>query len=79
MSFQADTGLNGSVVGRLYAGGGSAVSPPRTFIPEGPATITGAAYGGSGGGGSSSCGTHGLIAGLVAGLLLIGIWVTLPR
>lgn len=78
-SFQAETGLNGSVVGSLFGPrGGSATAPPRTYIPEGPATVGQAAYGG-GGGYSSSCGTHALIGGLVAVALLVGIWVTLPR
>lgn len=80
-SFQADTGLTGSVVGSLFGGSGSsAASPPRTFIPEGPVTVSQGAYGSGGGGGySGNCGTHALIGGIVALALLIGIWVTLPR
>lgn len=81
-SFQAETGLNGSVVGGLFGSGGgqTAVAPPRTFVPEGPTTVSGAAYGSAGGGGSSmQPGTHALIAGIVSFALLWGIWLTLPR
>jgi len=80
-SFQADTGLTGSVVGSLFGGGATAVAPPRTALPEGPTTVTAAAYGGasSGGGGMQQAGTHALISGIVAFALLGFIWLTLPR
>lgn len=78
--FQADTGLTGSVVGSLYGNGArSAVAPPRTYIPEGPSTISQAAYGGGQGDGTNRAGMHGLLGGIVAFALLVGIWVTLPR
>lgn len=80
-SFQADTGLTGSVVGSLFggSGAGSAAAPPRTFVPEGPVTVSQGAYGSGGGGYSGNCGTHALIGGLLALALLVGMWVTLPR
>jgi hypothetical protein len=81
-SFQADTGLTGSVVGSLFGGSGTAVAPPRTAVPEGPTTVTAAAYGGAsagGGGGMQASGTHALISGIVAFALLGFLWLTLPR
>ena len=70
------TGLTGSAVGSLY-GGQSAAAPVRTAIPEGPTTVTQAAYGGGGGGGS--CGTHAVIIGVIAAAILICMWWALPR
>ena len=79
--YGVETGLTGSVVGRLFGGGGStAVAPPRTYMPEGPATVSQAAYGsGAGDVAASNAGIHALIGGMVAFGLLVGIWVTLPR
>lgn len=79
-TFQADTGLTGSVVGSLFGqqAAGSAAAPPRTFMPEAPVTISQGAYGG-GAGYAGNCGMHALIGGIVSLALLIGIWVTLPR
>lgn len=75
-----ETGLTGSVVGKLFGGGGTtAVAPPRSYVPEGPATVTAAAYGSGGGDSGGNAGMHALIGGIVAFGLLIGLWVTLPR
>jgi hypothetical protein len=76
------TGLTGSVVGGLYGpnGGASSARPTRTAMPEGPSTVTAAAYGGSGGGSTGpNPGRHATIIGAVALGLLVFIWWGLPR
>jgi hypothetical protein len=72
------TGLTGSVVGGLYGGGG-AVSPPRTGVPEGPSAAA-MAYGAGGGQeGQSSSGMHACVIGGLAIALLLFMWWGLPR
>ena len=71
------TGLTGSAVGSLY-NGSSAAAPTRTAVPEGPMTVADAAYGG-GGGGSGRCGTHAVVIGVIASVILFCMWWGLPR
>lgn len=74
------TGLNGSVVGGLYAGYGSAATPAASGVAEGPATITQQAWGvPSASGGGSRLGLTAAAIGTGALLLLAAIWWALPR
>ena len=72
------TGLTGSAVGQLY-NGSSAGAPPRTAVPEGPMTVADAAYGGGGSGGGGRCGTHAVVIGVIAAVILGVMWWGLPR
>jgi hypothetical protein len=78
-----DTGVTGSVVGQLYnygGGLGAAGAPPRSSVPEGPATVAQAAYGrGAAGGGGSNAGMLGTIIGAAAVVVLFCMWAALPR
>jgi hypothetical protein len=75
------TGLNGSVVGGLYAGYGGASVPAASGIPEGPVTITQQAFGVPSSS-SSRGGRIGLTAAAIGtgALVVLGlIWWALPR
>lgn len=81
-----DTGLTGSVVGNLFPQSGnssfsSSAKPARTMLPEGPTTVTGAAFGPGAGGpsGGTNAGMHVTLAGLIAAAVLVFIWWGLPR
>jgi hypothetical protein len=73
------TGLNGSVIGGLYGGYGSASVPAATGIPEGPQTITQQAWGVPSPGSGRRTGLY--AAGISTGalVLLAFIWWALPR
>lgn len=73
-----NTGLTGSAVGSLY-NGSSAAGPTRTAVPEGPMTVAGMAYGGGGDGSSGRVGTHAVIIGVIASVILFCMWWGLPR
>lgn len=75
------TGLNGSVIGGLYAGYGSAAVPAASSIPEGPATITQQAFGvpSASSSGGSRVGLTAAAIGTGALVLLALIWWALPR
>jgi hypothetical protein len=74
-----DTGLTGSVVGRLYTG--RAAQVPMAGIPEG-GTISEAAYGAVPGVNEAPASSPGIKAAVVGGIclgLLVFIWWGLPR
>lgn len=73
------TGLTGSVFSNGYPGYGSAAVPAASTVPEGPSTITQAAFGVPGNGPG---GRKGLTAAAVStfALVLLGfMWWSLPR
>jgi len=73
------TGLSGSVFAGGYPGYGSASVPVATTVPEGPSTITQAAYGVPGAGGGGRKGLTAAAIGTAAIAALVFIWWSLPR
>jgi hypothetical protein len=71
-----DTGLTGSVFANGYPG---AAVPGKSTVPEGPSTITQAAYGVPGAGGGGRKGLTAAAIGTAALAALAFIWWSLPR
>lgn len=73
------TGLTGSVFAGGYPGYGAASTPVATTVPEGPSTITQAAYGVPGVGGGGRKGITAAAISTFAIAALVFIWWSLPR
>jgi hypothetical protein len=73
------TGLNGSVVGNLYGGYGSAGVPAASGVPEGPGTITQQAWGVPSAGDGRNLGLSAATISTLALIALVALWWTLPR
>ena len=80
LNLQSGIGLNGSVFGGGWPGytNGAAV-PTATTVPEGPSTISQAAYGVPGVGGAGRKGLTAAAIGTAAVAALVFIWWSLPR
>lgn len=73
------TGLSGSVFAGGYPGYAAASTPAATTVPEGPSTISQAAYGVPGVGGGGRKGLTAAAIGTAALAALVFIWWSLPR